>query len=98
MAAFMILFQRRRALRRERVFRDWSQALDVYTDDELISRYRFPRQSILEITDSVKGDIERPSFKGQAIPAHIQVIKTVSLIISYLILSYLQPLSNFVNV
>jgi hypothetical protein len=67
MAAFMILFQRRRALRRERVFRDRSQALDVYTDDELISRYRFPRQSILEITDSVKGDIERPSFKGHAI-------------------------------
>jgi hypothetical protein len=37
----MIVFQRRRALRREKVFRDRSQVLDWYTNDELISRYRF---------------------------------------------------------
>ena len=71
-AAFFILMQRR-AFRRERVFRDRGQQLDTLNDEELIARYRFPRRSIMEITDLVRDLVERPTNRSHAIPAHIQV-------------------------
>jgi hypothetical protein len=42
----------RRALRRERVFRDRTKPLDIYDDFELIDKYRFDRQSISLLTRS----------------------------------------------
>ena len=41
-------------LRKERVFRDRSQALDTLNDQELISRYRFPSHVIWRLVDLVK--------------------------------------------
>lgn len=62
-----------KALRRERVFRDRSQVLDMLTDSELIGRYRFPRRVILQLTDDVKNFIQPQTLRSHAIPAHIQV-------------------------
>lgn len=63
-----------KALRRERVFRDRSQVLDMLTDSELIGRYRFPRRVILQLTDDVKDFIQPQTLRSHAIPAHIQII------------------------
>jgi hypothetical protein len=49
----------RRALRRERVFRDRPKPLDIYDDFELIDKYRFDRQSIMMICDMLQDDLER---------------------------------------
>ena len=64
-----------RRLRKERVFRERSTAIDQLhvTDRELIERYRFPRHSILDITDTIRQDIEHPTSRSYDIPAHIQV-------------------------
>ena len=60
-STFVILCIKDRALRPERVFRDRTQNLDTMTDRELIARYRFPRQSILSLTDMVADVIEQPT-------------------------------------
>lgn len=57
-------------MRRERVFRDRSQVLDMLTDSELIGRYRFPRR----VTDDVKDFIQPQTLRSHAIPARIQVL------------------------
>lgn len=63
-----------KALRRERVFRDRSQVLDMLTDSELIKRYRFLRRVILQLADDVKDYIQPQTLRSHAIPAQIQVI------------------------
>ena len=35
--------------------------LDVYNDDELVARYRFDRQHILEMVDALSDHIEQPA-------------------------------------
>ena len=61
-------------------FCDRTDDLDALNDDQIIARYRFPRRSILDITDSLSDLIERPSdlierpsARSRAIPPHIQV-------------------------
>ena len=73
MAAFMILFENERALRRKRVFRDREHPLDKFSDTELISRYRFPRHTIIELTDLIKDRVQHPTARSHAIPPHLQV-------------------------
>ena len=70
MAAFIILFENERALRRERVFRDREHPLDKFSDTELISRYRFPRHTIIELTDLIKDRVQHPTARSHAIPPH----------------------------
>ena len=53
-----ILKEPDQSLRKERVFRDRSQALDTLNDHELINRYRFPSHVFLRLVDLVKKDIE----------------------------------------
>ena len=56
----------RRALRRERVFRDHTKPLDIYDDFELIDKYRFDRQSIMMICDMLQDDLESSTFRNRA--------------------------------
>ena len=56
----------RRALRRERVFRDRTKSLDVYDEFELIDKYRFDRQSIMMICDMLQDDLESSTFRNRA--------------------------------
>ncbi|CAC5396666.1 HARBI1 [Mytilus coruscus] len=80
--AGLILFNfiNRRAIRRERVFRDRSDDLDSLNDDQLIARYRFPKRCIMELTDTVRDLIERPTVRSHAIPLHIQVMTTLRIL------------------
>ena len=80
-----LLKERDQPLRKERVFRDRSQALDTLNDQELISRYRFPSHVIWRLVDLVKQDIEPKTYRSHAIPAHIQVNKLFVLIGSSLV-------------
>jgi hypothetical protein len=40
----------RRAMRRERIFRDRTNPLEIYDDLELLEGFRFDRRTILQIT------------------------------------------------
>ena len=71
-AALQILFTERQ-LRCERIFRDRTNPLDIYNDVEVIRRYRFPRDTILELVDRVAPMVEHPTGRSKAIPACIQV-------------------------
>ena len=74
MAALLLAFNQQRLLRRERVFRDRQNPLDCLSDEELISRYRFDRLTILHIVELVSAEISRPTSRGgHVIPPHIQV-------------------------
>ena len=59
MAAALILLEReeRRALQRQRVFRDRLHPLDTYDDTELMQRYRVTRPVLLEVIDLVDDDV-----------------------------------------
>nr|XP_022311005.1 putative nuclease HARBI1 [Crassostrea virginica] len=77
MAAFLLLFENERALRRERVFRDRGNPIDNFTDIELIARYRFPSRTILSLTDLVRDRVQHPTSRSHAIPALVQVLTTL---------------------
>lgn len=66
MAALHILFGRR-AMRRERVFRDRNNPMDYMTDMEL------------DMVDQVAPMLERPTGRSSAIPVHLQVIAQLHL-------------------
>ena len=70
MAAFYFV---QRALRRERVFRDRNQPLDILDDVDLISRYRFPRIVILQFVDGVDANIRPFTYRSHSIPTQLQV-------------------------
>ncbi|CAC5388145.1 HARBI1 [Mytilus coruscus] len=65
-AALQILFMRRH-FRRERVFRDRPNPLELYNDEDMIKRYRFPRATVLELIDRVSPMIETPTRRSMSI-------------------------------
>ena len=74
---FRLFHAGRRALRRERVFRDRTKKpLDIYDDFELIDKYRFDRQSIMMICDMLQDDF----FMFYLHDISIQSLKLVSYI------------------
>lgn len=77
MAAFLLLFENERAVRREGVFRDRGNPIDNFTDIELIARYRFPSRTITRLTDLIKDRVQHPTSRSHAIPALVQVLVTL---------------------
>lgn len=75
MAAAMLLIdnEARRALRRQRVFRDRLHPLDAYDDTELLRRYRVTRPVLTEIIDLIQDDIQPVTNRTRAVPASLQV-------------------------
>lgn len=71
-AALQILFLRRH-FRRERVFRDRTNPLDLYNDGEMIKRYRFPRATVFELIDLVSPMIQTPTRRSMSISTSTQV-------------------------
>ncbi|XP_062597033.1 putative nuclease HARBI1 [Saccostrea cucullata] len=67
----------RRALRREGVFRDRGQPLDMLDDVDLISRYRFPRRVLLELIDGVDAHLGPVTNRSHSIPTQLQVLCTL---------------------
>ncbi|CAC5359021.1 HARBI1 [Mytilus coruscus] len=70
-AALQILFMRRH-FRRERVFRDRTNPLELYNDEDMIKRYRFPRATVLELIDRVSPMIETPTRRSMSISTSTQ--------------------------
>ena len=68
------LAELRRAMRRERVFRDRRNPLDIFDDAELVKRYRLSREGIMATTDIVAPDIEHPSRRYFALLPSQQVL------------------------
>jgi hypothetical protein len=58
----------RRAMRRERIWRDRTNTLEIYDDLELIERFRFNRGTILQITQLLQEDLESSTFRNKQYP------------------------------
>jgi hypothetical protein len=63
-----------RAMRRERIFRDTTNSLEIYDDFELIERFRFDRHTILQTTQLLQDDLESSIFRNKVIPPLIKSI------------------------
>ena len=68
MADVVIRRRRRNLLRRNRIFRDRTNPLDVYDDVALIQKYRFTRIQILELVDEVEGALQLANRQGMFSP------------------------------
>ncbi|XP_064646164.1 putative nuclease HARBI1 [Lineus longissimus] len=81
MAALMLAVQMdldaRRAMRRERIFRDRVHPLEIYNDLQLYQRYRLDRQTILDLVDAVRNYIEPQTDRNHALPADLKVLATL---------------------
>jgi len=62
-----------RQIRRPRHFRDLTNPLTNYTDDQIYARYQFKGKVIIELTDLLKPELERPKKRNRAVPVLIQV-------------------------
>lgn len=63
---------RGRRLPMPRTFRDRTNPLDVLDDDEVIRRYRLPRQSIIDLCEALADDLDRAT--NRSLPTSTQVM------------------------
>lgn len=75
MAVNLLVLQR--ALRKERVFRDRSNPLDILSDDELFRNYRFSRSGIFHLIESFEHDIRRLTRRNKALSPTLQILITL---------------------
>ena len=73
MALQLLVFENRRALRRERLFRDRLSPFDVYDDVEMYKKYRFTRFGCMHVIDLLKARLTPRTKRNHAIPATLQV-------------------------
>ena len=64
----------RRHIRRERIFRDRTNPLDLYDDVDLMSRFRFRRADILDLCDIIDDDIDHPLPRQGSLPSVMQLM------------------------
>ena len=69
----MIQNENRRAVARERVFRDRNNPLDIFNDVKMLKRYRFTRRGCMHLIDLLAPDIQPSTNRSHAIPASLQV-------------------------
>lgn len=62
---FQLLYERN--FRRERVFRDRRNPLDIYSDSELYDRCRFTRDGLLFIVEMIGDSLSRPTRRNNAL-------------------------------
>ena len=75
MAFVMLLeYHAQRQFRRESIFRDRSNPLDIYTDEELFSRFRFPRYELLALIDEFAQELEFPTQRKGSLSAGMQIM------------------------
>ena len=64
----------RRALRRERIFRDRFDPLDIYSEQEFRDRYRFTKATFRHILEMINDGLDRKTRRNNPVPAHIQLL------------------------
>ena len=67
----------RRPLRRERVFKDRSNPLELLTDEEILFKYHFSRGGILFLCDILEPYLGRATRQSYAIPVLLQVLSAL---------------------
>ena len=78
MAAYFHFQRRRRQLlRRNRIFRDRTHPFEVFDDEKVLRKFRLHRQSILDLTDTVRHDLEHPLVRRGALTPVLQVLLTL---------------------
>lgn len=68
------MFNNERALRRERVVRDRTNPLDIYSDSELIERFRFGRQALFDLIEEISPQLQHGSDRNAALSPTLQVL------------------------
>lgn len=59
--------------RRDRIFRDRTNPLEMYDDIEMVRRYRLPREQILNLIDLLAPELDPPTDRSKSISATLQV-------------------------
>ena len=67
----------RKTLRRERLLQPRSDHLLGLTDDEVFSRYRFKKHSILQMCALLQEKLQRPTKRSNSLPVQIQILITL---------------------
>ena len=70
--AYLVLLVER-AQRRERVFRDRTNPLEIYDDVDLFKKYRFNRAGVMTLIDRLGGQLEHQTRRNHAVPPSLQV-------------------------
>lgn len=65
--------QERNPIRRQRVFRDRTNPLDVYNDAEFRERFRFRREDVLNLCEDI-GDAIDVSMRQGSLPVSMQIL------------------------
>lgn len=60
-------------MRRERVFRDRTNPLDLYDDVDMFKKYRYNREGVMFLIDLLHEDLEHATKRTNALPAPLQV-------------------------
>lgn len=63
----------RQDLRRQRVFRDRENPLEVYDDQELLERFRLPKREIQKLMDICLPHIQRKTQRNSPLPPILQL-------------------------
>lgn len=63
-----------RAFRRERLIRDRTNPLDIYSESELIERFRFGRQALFELIEELSPQLQHLSDRNSALSPALQVL------------------------
>ena len=75
MAAVVVwISQHRRNLKRNRVFLDRKNPLDMYDDVELYDKFKLRRHDILTIVYELRDNLEYPDTRQSPLPATLQVL------------------------
>jgi len=61
-------------VRKPRVFRDRTEPLDFMDDDELVYRYRLPRECIVELCQLLAAELKRSTARSSALTVSTQVL------------------------
>ena len=74
MMFLMQMMETRRAIRRERVFRDRTNPFDFLDDLQLYTRYRFHCNELLEMVKEIRPQIEHRTRRNMAVSAENQFL------------------------
>ena len=62
-----------RALKRERIFKNRIDPLEIYSDFEFKSRFRLNKTSFQKLAELLRDRSERPTERSQSLPVDLQV-------------------------